>query len=85
MHLAGVEQIEQAADRAGPDGVGRITGDHRSGHRIAGRRHGELAELFGQGHVGDQCLDPIHVIHLPLLATTLERVALFLYPCSAWP
>jgi hypothetical protein len=80
MHLPGTVQVEQVADRAGPDGIGGIPGNYRPGHRVSGRGHGELAELLSQGHVGNECPDPIHVIHLPLLATTIERMTLFLYP-----
>ncbi len=37
-----------------------IAGDDRAGHGIAGCRHGELAQLFGQGHAGQQGVDPAH-------------------------
>ena len=61
VHVTGPDQVEQIADRAGLDRLGRIARDDRPGHRISGGRHGELTELLGQRHLPDQPLDSIHV------------------------
>src|SRR5690348_7084668 len=53
LHFArgvGPDKIEQVADPAGADVVGGMTGDHRSGHGVAGGHHGELTELLGEAH-----------------------------------
>jgi len=71
LHLAHVrrsDHIEQIADGAGLDRIGRIAGDDGPGHRKACGGHGELAELLGERHRADQGFDPVHLITLALAA-----------------
>jgi hypothetical protein len=56
-HVRGAHHVEQIADRAILDRLGRIAGDDGAGHRIARRRHRQLAELLGKGHPGDQGIE----------------------------
>lgn len=63
-HMGRPNHVEQIADRAGLDCFGRIAGDDRARHCVAGGRHGELAELLGQRHALDQRIDPAHLIPL---------------------
>ena len=53
-HMRRPDQIEQIADRAGLDGVGRVAGDDRPGHRVAGGGHRHLPQLLRQSHRADQ-------------------------------
>ena len=56
----GTDQIEQIADGPAADGFGGVAGDDRSGDCVAACRHGQLAELFFQGHRVDQLFDTAH-------------------------
>src|ERR1700683_2963914 len=71
MHAPGTDQVQQIADRAGSDGVGRIPGNDRPGHRIAAGRHGQLAQFLLERHRIDQLLDPAHG---PSFSFVLEQV-----------
>ena len=50
-HMMGPDHVEEIADGAVLDRLRRIPRDHRARHRVAGGRHGELAELFSQSHL----------------------------------
>ena len=55
LHLvdrARSHDVQQVADRAVADGVGGVARDHGPRDRVAGGRHGQLAELLGQRHLG---------------------------------
>ncbi len=64
-HMIRPDHIEQIADGARLDRVGRITGDDGTGYRVAGGGHGELAKPLGQCHAAHQGVDPAHLIPLP--------------------
>jgi hypothetical protein len=67
LHVAYVrrpDQVEQIPDRAGLNRIGRIADDDRTGHRKACGGHGELPELFRQGHGAHQRIDTVHLIPL---------------------
>ncbi len=61
-HRSRPDQVQQIADLAAPDRLGRVAGDDRPGHCIAGGGHRELAELFRQRHLAHQLLDPVHAV-----------------------
>ena len=56
----GADEVEQVADRTAADGLGRVAGNDGTSHCIARGRHGELPQLFRQGHLREQFLDPVH-------------------------
>jgi hypothetical protein len=63
LHLASMvrpDQIEQIADGARANRIGRISRDGRSRDRISGSRHGELTELLRERHLADQPIDMVH-------------------------
>ena len=47
-------EVEEAADAAGADERRDVLDAGRAGDGVAGGDHGELAELFGQGHVAEE-------------------------------
>jgi hypothetical protein len=62
LHLANrgrAGQIEQIPDGPRTDGLGGVAGDGRTRHRGAGRRHGELTQLFGERHLANQPVDVV--------------------------
>jgi hypothetical protein len=53
-------QIKQVADCSRPDGIFRDRRDQGAGHGMIGRGHRQLAEFFGQRHLGDQAVNMFH-------------------------
>ena len=51
-------EVEEAADPAGADVGVEVAGDARAGDGVVGAEHGELAELLGERHPGDEAVDP---------------------------
>jgi len=60
VRRASAIQIKQVTDCSRPDGIFRDRRDQGPGHRIIGRCHGQLAEFFGQRHLGDQAVNLFH-------------------------
>ena len=65
-HVLGAHHVEQVADRAVLDRLGRIARNDGPGDGITGSRHGQLTQLFRQCHCVQQGLDAAHSVRASL-------------------
>ena len=65
VHVFRADDIEQIADCAAFDRLGRIPRNRGAGHRLTTGGHGQLPQFFGQRHAADQTLDTAHLTKLP--------------------